>query len=146
MQKKLKLEEKELENIRFYEAHGGKMYKELSLDYMVAGINEFVSIYAEQKPEEEINAKEDDVSVSAFHFDKEPNRPHSVPFKFIVHPVSSLWQMANALADRFKGRSLQGHQRTTLAKDRYKRQAVREDQVRRRLALEFLEAEISRGQ
>ena len=71
-----------------YEAHGSKVYKELPEDYNVAGINEFIILYAEVIPEEERNAVNDDRAIYCFHFDKEPNKVHGTPFKFVVKPVS----------------------------------------------------------
>jgi ubiquitin carboxyl-terminal hydrolase 7 len=88
IQKKANLDDDALNNIRIYEAHAGKIYKELDDNFSVAGVNEFVVLYAEILPEEERNAGEGDRSIYAFHFDKEPNKTHGVPFKFVVKPVS----------------------------------------------------------
>ncbi len=88
LQKKANLDDETIRNTRIYEAHGGKIHKELSEDYSVASVNEFVTLYAERIPEEEQNADKDDRAIHAFHFDKEPNKPHGVPFKFLVKPVS----------------------------------------------------------
>lgn len=88
LQKKANLDDETIRNSRIYEAHGGKIHKELSEDYSVASVNEFVTLYAERIPEEEQNAEEGDRVIYAFHFDREPNKPHGVPFKFLVKPVS----------------------------------------------------------
>lgn len=88
LQKKAGLDDETIRNTRIYEAHGGKIYKELSEDYSVASVNEFVTLYAERIPEEEQKAEDGDKAIYAFHFDKEPNKPHGVPFKFLVKPVS----------------------------------------------------------
>lgn len=74
--------------IRLYEAHNSKIHKELSEDYPVASITDFVTLFAESIPEEERATGEGDNFIYAFHFDKEPNKPHGVPFKFVVKPVS----------------------------------------------------------
>lgn len=75
--------------MRVYETHSGKIYKELPENFNIAGINEFVTLYAEKIPEEELNMPEDERVINAFNFDREPNKPHGVPFKFVVKPVSS---------------------------------------------------------
>ncbi|MCJ1460144.1 hypothetical protein MMC28_010523, partial [Mycoblastus sanguinarius] len=86
LQSKAKLDDETIPNIRIYEAHGGKVYKELSEDHQVTTISEFVTLYAESIPEEERDADQGDIAIYCFHFDKEPNKPHGVPFKFIVKP------------------------------------------------------------
>lgn len=85
LQKKLNLSEESIHNLRLIESHQSKIYRELTTDMSLTTINEFVTIYAEQIPEEERDADpETDRAVYAFHFDKEPARVHNVPFKFIV--------------------------------------------------------------
>ena len=71
-----------------YEAHSGKIYKELDEDFNIANLSEYVSVYIEQMPEEEVNMGEGERSINAFNFDRETTKPHGVPFKFVVKPVS----------------------------------------------------------
>lgn len=87
-QKKANLDEDSARNLRIYEAHSGKIYKELGDDFKITGLNEYVTLYAENIPEEEVNMEEGERTISAFSFDREPNKPHGVPFKFVVKPVS----------------------------------------------------------
>lgn len=84
LQKKLNLDDEASRHIRIYEAHNGKIYRELPVDFNVASVNEFVTTYAERIPDEELNAAEGDQEISCFHFDKEPTKPHGVPFKFLL--------------------------------------------------------------
>jgi ubiquitin carboxyl-terminal hydrolase 7 len=88
LQKKLGLDDEKTSLLRFYQAHNGKVYKELTNTYTVASVNEFVQLYAESTPEDEAQMAEEDVPIFAFHFNKEPNKIHGVPFKFILRPVS----------------------------------------------------------
>lgn len=90
LQKKLDLDQDDIKNLRVFEAHSGKFYKEHQLDSKIAGVNDFVPLYAEKVLEEEINMDQDERTISAFNFDREPNRPHGVPFKFVMKPVSQL--------------------------------------------------------
>ncbi len=88
LQKKANLPDEAMQNIRFYEAHGGKVFKELTSDMSVVNFSDYVTIYAEQIPQDEQVADEAiDRAVYAFHFDKEPSKVHGVPFKFVVKPV-----------------------------------------------------------
>ena len=87
--KKANLSEDFIENIRFYEVHSGRIYKELSFETPVSTFNEWVTIYAERIPDEEKEADpESDRAVYCFHYDREITKFHSIPFKFIVKPVS----------------------------------------------------------
>lgn len=90
LQKKAKLPDEIIEQIRFYEAHSGKVYKNLTLDTAVSSLNEFMQVYAERLPEEEREAqKEGNLPlIGCFHYDKEPSKPHGIPFIFITKEVS----------------------------------------------------------
>lgn len=88
LQKKANLSDETIQAIRFFEAHNNKFYKELPEDFTVTGINDFVTLFAESIPEEERNADQGYQIIYGFHFEKEPNKPHGVPFKFIIKPVS----------------------------------------------------------
>ena len=86
LRKKVKVGEEEA--IRIYEVHTGKVYKELHENFGVAGISEFISLYAERIPEDELAPAEGDKAINALHFNKEPSKVHGVPFKFVVKPAS----------------------------------------------------------
>ena len=79
-----------MHDVRIYEAHGGKFYKELREDYLVTTMSDYLTLYAEVIPEEERNAGVPDRPIYCFHFDKEANKCHGVPFKFVNKPVSSI--------------------------------------------------------
>lgn len=109
LQKKLNLEEDEVQNLRVFEAHSGKLYKEHQKNSKIASVNDFVPLYAEKIPEEELKMEQGERTVSAFSFDREPNRPHGVPFKFAVKPVSRQEPLSSTLLmksyrARFSGR------------------------------------------
>lgn len=89
LQKKLDVAEEKMQGIRFYESHLGKFIKELDLSFNVAGIQDYMSLFAERIPEEELDMTEEDRFISAFHFQKEPSKAHNqgIPFKFVVKPV-----------------------------------------------------------
>lgn len=72
------------EPIRVAETHSGKVYKELREDQNVLAINEYATLYAEKIPAEELNLEAEDRVISTFSFDREPNRTHGIPFKFVV--------------------------------------------------------------
>jgi len=84
LQKKVNIDDETMQHVRVYETHTAKMYKELSVNYNIAGINESVNLYAEKIPEDESSMHDGDRVINAFNFDREPNKPHGVPFKFVV--------------------------------------------------------------
>ena len=126
IQRKLNLDEKTAQAIRIYEAHGGKVYKELLEDFNVTGVNEFVTLYAEKIPDEEFSATDEDRAIYCFHFDKEPSKPHGVPFKFILKPSEQFKETRERLGKRtgLKGKLLEKIKfalvsRSTYSKPRY---------------------------
>lgn len=88
-QKKANIDEDTARSLRVYEAHSGKIYKELGEDFNIAGLNEYVTLYIERTPEEEANMGEGERTINAFNFDRETTKPHGVPFKFVMKPVST---------------------------------------------------------
>ena len=88
LQKKLQLSSDVVKLIRIYDVHNGKFYKELPPEHSVASVTEFVQLFAEVTPEDELNADaEHDWFIYAFHFQNEPTKVHGVPFKFVVKNV-----------------------------------------------------------
>lgn len=102
---KAKFKEEDEPRVRFYEVHSNKVFKELDDDHPVSGFNNFITIYAELTPKEEDDADPAvDRPVYCFHFDKEPTKVHSVPFKFIVKPVCLITEFKHTRkADRTQG-------------------------------------------
>ena len=107
--RKLNLDEPTTRLIRIFEVHAGKIHKELMEDFNVAGVNEFTHICAEKIPEEELNAAEDDRVIYCYHFDKEPSKPHGIPFKFVLKPGEKAVDMKERISKRtgIKGKLLQ---------------------------------------
>ena len=89
LKKKANIDEKTIKEARIYFVQNGKIQKELPLDYPVTSILEYYNLIAERIPEDERNAQEGDRAIYAFHFDKEPNKVHGVPFEFYIKPVSA---------------------------------------------------------
>lgn len=117
LQKKANIAEETIRDVRVYEAHSGKIYKELSENFSIAGVNEFVTLYAEKAPEEEVNMQEGERTINAFNFDREPNKPHGVPFKFVVKPVSTLEKHAAFVFLQSIGRNFQRNQGAIIEAD-----------------------------
>ncbi|KAI9369494.1 hypothetical protein BJX61DRAFT_545515 [Aspergillus egyptiacus] len=109
LQKKANLDDETIRNTRVYEAHGHKIYRDLEPDSKFNGITDYVTLYAERVPEEELNLEEGERTVNAFSFDKETNRPHGVPFKFVMKPGEVFKQTKERLSKRtgLKGKRIE---------------------------------------
>jgi ubiquitin carboxyl-terminal hydrolase 7 len=84
--RKLNLDENVVRNVRLFEAHGSKNYKELSDEATIGTVTDQANLYAEKIPDDELNATGEDRAIFCFHFDKEPSKPHGTPFKFVLKP------------------------------------------------------------
>ncbi|KAI9510844.1 ubiquitin carboxyl-terminal hydrolase 5 [Russula earlei] len=73
--------------IRVFEvSKDGKTQKEFTGSEMIGNIPDPVELFAEEIPLEEHYADDADKVISVFHFSKEVQRTHGVPFKFVVKP------------------------------------------------------------
>jgi ubiquitin carboxyl-terminal hydrolase 7 len=126
LQKKANLDDDMVREMRIFEAHSGKIYKEYQEDAKIAGINEYVTLYAERIPEEELQMYDGERTINAFSFDREPSRPHSIPFKFVMKPVctSHFDLLAFTNAHKLSGRDLQGNEREALQTNRHQGQTI----------------------
>ncbi|KAL3706299.1 ubiquitin-specific protease ubp15 [Talaromyces marneffei ATCC 18224] len=100
LQKKADFDDESMQSIRIYEAQNGKLHKELRHDLTITGLNEYVSLYAEKIPEEELNMQGDEHLITAFNFDREPTKSHGIPFKFVVKPGEIFKQTKERLSKR----------------------------------------------
>ena len=106
--KKLNLDGEIAQRLRICEIHAGKIHKELSEDFNVVGVNEFTVLYCEKIPEEELEPPEGAQAIYAYHFDKEANKAHGVPFKFVLKPGETTKDMRERISKRtgIKGKLL----------------------------------------
>jgi len=73
--------------IRVFEvSKDGKTQKEFTGSEMIGNIPDLVELFAEEIPTEELEADDSDKIISVFHFSKEVQRTHGVPFRFVVKP------------------------------------------------------------
>jgi len=73
--------------IRIFEvANTGKMQKDCNGGEMIGNIPEQTDLFAEEVPEEELQASEQDKIINVFHYTKEVSRTHGVPFRFVLKP------------------------------------------------------------
>ncbi|KAK2794704.1 hypothetical protein FQN52_007474 [Onygenales sp. PD_12] len=106
-QKRANLDEETMQHLRVWEVYSGRIYKELDEKFNVAGITDFVSLYIEKIPQEEIEMQEGEFKISCFNFDKEPSKAHGIPFKFVVKPGEIFKETKERLSKRMGVRGKQ---------------------------------------
>lgn len=111
LNKRLELPDEVLEQVRFYEVHSTKVYKVLPLTHGVNALNEFMTVYAERIPEEELSIDKEngDRLLYCFHFEKEPSKPHGTPFIFLMKAGETFKDTKERLSKRtgIKGKSFE---------------------------------------
>ncbi|KAI9784883.1 MAG: hypothetical protein M1816_000578 [Peltula sp. TS41687] len=100
LKNKVNLQDCPMEHIRLYEVHANKIYKILHPDLSVASINDYVTLYAEKIPEDELQAEDKTKFINAFHFNKDPSKAHGVPFRFILKQGETFKQTKERLEKR----------------------------------------------
>ncbi|RHZ60946.1 hypothetical protein Glove_350g9 [Diversispora epigaea] len=70
--------------IRLYEVMNHKIQKEYIGTESIDRIHDYVTLYAEEIPEEELKVEPNDKIVQVYHFTKESLRTHGIPFKFVI--------------------------------------------------------------
>ncbi|KAK8184646.1 hypothetical protein BC567DRAFT_218869 [Phyllosticta citribraziliensis] len=88
LQKKAGLDDETTAKVRLFEVASCRFKQEVPRDKGALSIQEFTTLYAEKRPEEEesLDKSAGESLVSCYHFDKEPNKPHGIPFVFVVKP------------------------------------------------------------
>lgn len=100
LQKKANIDDETIRNVRIYESHANKFHKTYHEESGIVSISEFVTLYAEIIPEEERENVDGETMMSCYHFDKEPNKVHGVPFVFVVKPGEKFIDTKERLSKR----------------------------------------------
>lgn len=129
LKRKVNIDDETIKEARIYSVQNCKIQKELSLDSPVTSILEYYQLIAERIPEDEHNAREGDRPINAFHFDKEPNKVHGVPFKFYIKPGETLKEAKPRLSKRtgIKGKQFENIKFALVAKSLYSKPSYLSD-------------------
>lgn len=122
LQNKVGLSEEVAKSLRFIEVHSSKVYKELPLDQPVQSFSDYITVYAERTPQDELDADDAvDRAVYAFHFDKDPSKTHGIPFKFVVKPDEKFSDTRERLSKRtgIKGKLLEKVRFATISRQAF---------------------------
>ncbi|PKY40515.1 hypothetical protein RhiirA4_494323 [Rhizophagus irregularis] len=70
--------------IRLYEVMNHKIQNEYKETELIGRIQEFMTLYAEEIPQDELLADSHDQIIQVYHFTKDPIQTHGIPFKFVI--------------------------------------------------------------
>lgn len=71
--------------IRLYECHNNRLHREPLRESQIMNMTDYAVIVCERVPEDEISPEVGSF-IQAYHFQGEPSKSHSIPFKFIIKP------------------------------------------------------------
>lgn len=87
--------------IRIFEViSNGRQQREFHGTEMIGNINELTDLFGEEVAQDEVNAREEDKVINVFHFSKDANRTHGVPFKFVIRAGEKFADTKNRMQDR----------------------------------------------
>ncbi|KLJ12169.1 ubiquitin thiolesterase [Blastomyces silverae] len=107
--KRANLDEETSQHLRVYEVYGGKVFKEISEHFPISSLSDYVTLYIERIPQEELEMQEGEYTLDCFHFDKDPSKPHGIPFRFVVKPGEIFKETKERLSKRtgFRGKQFE---------------------------------------
>ncbi|PKY61708.1 hypothetical protein RhiirA4_487043, partial [Rhizophagus irregularis] len=70
--------------IRLFEVYHNKIQKEYTETEPIERIHEYATLYAEEIPQDEVYADQNDRTIQVYHFTINPIRIHGIPFKFVI--------------------------------------------------------------
>lgn len=87
--------------IRIFEVTpSNKQQREIGAMEMIGNIADSTELFAEEVPLEELNATEEDKIINVFHFSKDVQRTHGVPFRLVVKPGEKFFDTRKRLQAR----------------------------------------------
>ncbi|GAA5865830.1 hypothetical protein JCM8547_005726 [Rhodosporidiobolus lusitaniae] len=86
LRKQVKLLPEGSGQIRIFEISSGKAQKVFSGSEVVREVPDAMELFAEEVSQEEANAEDGERVVQVYHFSKDPNRTHGIPFRFVLRP------------------------------------------------------------
>jgi ubiquitin carboxyl-terminal hydrolase 7 len=117
------IDDKLLDRIRVFEVHSHKHVKELQRPYPVLNFNDFTTLCADIRSEEEVELEAGDRIAYAFSFEREVNKPHGYPFSFVVKEGELLSAAKERISKRMnvKGKGFEKIKFAVVAKTGYQK-------------------------
>jgi ubiquitin carboxyl-terminal hydrolase 7 len=127
LQKKANISDETMQKVRVYEAHMHRYHKSLPLDYSIMSLYDYMQIVVAPFPEDESPKR-----ISVFHYDKEPSKPHGMPFPFSLKEGEPFSETKQRLSDftKIKGKQLDKVKFGLVGKGQYsKPDPIEDDEV-----------------
>ncbi|KAG4301231.1 hypothetical protein PCK1_002541 [Pneumocystis canis] len=83
---RLNLSSELINRFHIFGVHSNRIYKDFDLLYPVNALQDFLLLYAEIIPEDELVLEDEYQYIYVYHFQKEPTRSHGIPFRFVIKP------------------------------------------------------------
>lgn len=90
LQKKANVSDELMPTVRLYEVHMHRFHKTLPRDHQVVSMYDYTQLYAASFPEDDSSKQ-----IWAFHYDKEPSKPHGIPFQLALKEVIRIACLCN---------------------------------------------------
>ncbi|KAF1848153.1 cysteine proteinase [Cucurbitaria berberidis CBS 394.84] len=103
LQKKANISDETMQKVRAYETNVNKFTKNLTPDHLIATLYDYHQVYVAPFPEDESPKK-----ITVFHFEKEPTKPHGIPFQFSLKEGEPFSETKQRISDftKIKGKQL----------------------------------------
>ncbi|KAF1945532.1 cysteine proteinase [Clathrospora elynae] len=103
LQKKASISDETMQKVRVYEAHMHKFKYALPPEHSIMSLHDYSQVYVAPFPEDESSKK-----IAVFHYDKEPSKPHGIPFQFSLKEGEPFSETKQRLSDftKIKGKQL----------------------------------------
>lgn len=86
LSKNVQLSPEGSQRIKIFEIWNGRQQKEYTGVELIGNLADNAELFAEEVPKEEVDASETDKIINVFHYSREPQRWHGIPFKFVTKP------------------------------------------------------------
>ncbi|KAF2746178.1 cysteine proteinase [Sporormia fimetaria CBS 119925] len=127
LQQKANISPEVISRAQVYEGHNHKFYKALPREYQIMSVHDYFQIYVADFPNEE-----SENMITVFHFEKEPSKTHSVPFRFPLRQDEPFSETKKRLSEftKIKGKPFEKIKFALVSKPQYhKPMYIDDDQV-----------------
>lgn len=124
LQKKANISDEVMQKARAYEVHMHKFHKALPSDYQIVSLYDYTQVYVAPFTEDESSKR-----IWAFHYDKEPSKPHGIPFQLALKEGEVFSDTKQRISDltKIKGKQLDKIKFALVPKAQYARPEYIED-------------------
>lgn len=127
LQKKANIDDDIMQSVRIYEVHMHRFHKALPSDHQIVSMYDYTQLYAAPFPEGDSSK-----CIWAFHYDKEPSKPHGTPFQVTLKEGEPFRETKQRISEliKIKGKQLDKIKFALVPKAQYSRpEYIQEDEI-----------------